>query len=169
MAALRLLRPRSRNSAQCMTDVAAVTIRKVSATAVYPLRHKVLRPNQTLADCVWAQDEDSDTVHFAAEYDGEIVGIASIAICPREGDSSNTWRLRGMATEPAWQGRGIGGQVLAACLDHARSKGSPLMWCNARTSALAFYRKHGFETVGEEFETKGVGPHYVMVKKLEAI
>ncbi len=148
-----------------MSDTYAVRIRKVPAENVYPLRHKVLRPNQMLADCVWAQDEDSNTVHFAAEHEGQIIGIASIAICPREGDPPNTWRLRGMATEPAWQGRGIGSQVLAACLDHARTKGSSLMWCNARTSALAFYRKHGFETAGEEFETRGVGPHYVMVKK----
>jgi predicted GNAT family N-acyltransferase len=149
-----------------VTESTVVKIRQVSASEVYPLRHKVLRPKQTLADCVWAQDTDPDTAHFAAEHNGQIIGIASLAICPRDGDPPNTWRLRGMATEPSCQGQGIGAQVLAACLDHARRQGSSLMWCNARTSALAFYRKHGFETVGEEFETKGVGPHYVMVRTL---
>ncbi len=149
-----------------MTDRSAITIRTVSANDVYPLRHRVLRPHQTLAECVWAQDTDPDTVHFGAEANGQIIGVASIATCPREGDPQNTWRLRGMATDPEWQGRGIGSQVLAACLAHATNKGGALMWCNARTGALAFYCRHGFQTVGEEFDIKGVGPHYVMVHPL---
>lgn len=143
-----------------------IRIRRVSAAKVYPLRHKVLRPNRTLADCVFLQDNDPETAHFAAEHEGEIIGIASVALNPREGDPENTWRLRGMATAPEWQGQGIGAQVLAACLEHARAQGSSLMWCNARTSALEFYRKHGFETVGEEFDIKGIGPHYVMIRRL---
>lgn len=149
-----------------MSESPAIRIRRVSAADVYPLRHKVLRPNQTLADCVFLQDNDPETAHFAAECDGKIIGIASIAINPRDGDPPNTWRLRGMATEPEWQGKGIGAQVLAACLDHARAQGSRLMWCNARTSALEFYRKYGFETVGAEFNIKGIGPHYVMTCRL---
>lgn len=149
-----------------MSRISQVTIKQVPATDVHPLRHRVLRPHQTLADCVWAQDNDPDTAHFAAESDGRIVGIASIAICPREGDPPNTWRLRGMATVPELQGQGIGEQVLSSCLDHAKRQGGALMWCNARTGALGFYRKYGFETVGEEFDVKGVGPHYVMIRRL---
>lgn len=149
-----------------MTDVASVTIRRVSAEDVYPLRHRVLRPNQTQSDCIWTQDKDSETVHFGAELNGQIVGIASIAISPREADPPNTWRLRGMATLPELQGRGVGAKVLQACLAHAKSRGGALMWCNARTTALEFYRRHGFETVGEEFDIEGIGPHYVMVHPL---
>jgi len=149
-----------------LTDFASVTVKRVSAEDVYPLRHRVLRPNQTLADCVWAQDKDSETAHFGAEHDGQIVGIASIAISPREADPPNTWRLRGMATTPELQGRGVGAKVLQACLAHAKSRGGALLWCNARTTALEFYQSHGFETVGEEFDIKGIGPHYVMVHPL---
>lgn len=149
-----------------MTENTPVLIRRVTASDVYPLRHRVLRPNQTLADCVWQQDTDAETAHFAAEMDNQIVGIASIAISPREADPPNTWRLRGMATVPELQGQGIGAKVLAACLTHAKARGGALIWCNARTTALAFYRRHGFETVGEEFDIKGIGPHYVMVRPL---
>ena len=149
-----------------MNNPTAISVCRVSASDVYPLRLRVLRPNQTLADCIWAQDNDADTAHFAA-YDGNtLIGIGSIAISAREGDPPNTWRLRGMATEPSLQGRGIGAQVLSACVAHAKSNGGALMWCNARTSALGFYRKYGFETVGEEFDIKGIGPHYVMFRRL---
>ncbi len=149
-----------------MTEIASITVRRVSADDVYPLRHRVLRPNQTLSDCVWAQDKDSETAHFGAELDGQIIGIASIANCPREQDHPNTWRLRGMATLPEIQGRGVGAKVLQACLAHAKSRCGVLMWCNARTTALEFYKRHGFETVGEEFNIEGIGPHYVMVHSL---
>lgn len=149
-----------------MNSAADLVIKQVSSVDVYPLRHRVLRPHQTLADCAWAQDTDPDTVHFAAVLDSQIIGIASIAICPRDGDPPNTWRLRGMATAPELQGQGIGAKVLAKCFEHAKSRGGASIWCNARTSALAFYRRHGFETVGDEFETPGIGPHFVMVRPL---
>jgi GNAT superfamily N-acetyltransferase len=149
-----------------MIESPDILIRQVPASDVYPLRHLVLRPGRPFADCIWAQDDDPDTVHFAAAVEGRIVGIASLAICPRGGDPPNTWRLRGMATEPARQGQGIGSKVLASCLDFVREKQGALLWCNARTSALEFYRRHGFETVGDEFETPGVGPHYVMVHQM---
>lgn len=149
-----------------MNSASDIVVRLVSPEEVYPLRHRVLRPNRPRAACVWAQDTDPDTAHFAAILNTQIVGIASIAICPRDGDPPNTWRLRGMATTPELQGEGIGAKVLATCLEHAKSRGGSLIWCNARTSALEFYRKYGFETVGDEFDTPGVGPHFVMVRPL---
>jgi predicted GNAT family N-acyltransferase len=149
-----------------MSENLPIIVKRVTANDVYPLRHRVLRPNQTMADCIWAQDSEAHTAHFAAEINGQIIGIASIAISPREGDPPNTWRLRGMATVPELQGQGVGAQVLSACLVHAKSCGGTLMWCNARTKALTFYLRHGFETVGEEFEIKGIGPHYVMIHPL---
>lgn len=149
-----------------MNSISDLIIKQVTAADVYPLRHRVLRPNQTPADCVWAQDDDPDTAHFGAVLDHRIVGIASIALCPRAGDPPNTWRLRGMATAPELRGQGIGARVLTTCLEHAKSRGGTLMWCNARTTALIFYRRHGFDTVGDEFEAPGIGPHFVMVRPL---
>ena len=149
-----------------MTDDKPIVVNQVSAEAVYPLRHRVLRPHQPFAACVWAQDTDPDTAHFGAVMAGQIVAVASIAICPRDGDPPNAWRLRGMATAPELQSRGIGATVLRACLDYVKSKSGALLWCNARTTALQFYRRHGFETVGDEFDIKGIGPHYVMVHTL---
>lgn len=149
-----------------MSNDPQIIVRRVTANDVYPLRHRVLRPHQTLAECVWAQDTDPDTAHFAAYINDQIIGVASIAISPRENDPQNTWRLRGMATVPELQSKGVGGKVLLACLEHAKKCGGVLMWCNARTGALTFYRRHGFETVGDEFDIKGIGPHYVMVRSL---
>ena len=72
------------------------------------------------------------------------------------------WRLRGMATEPELRSTGVGSAVLAAGLDAVRAAGGAIVWCNARTQAMAFYRRHGFSTIGSEFSSGGTVkvPHY---------
>jgi predicted GNAT family N-acyltransferase len=37
------------------------------------------------------------------------------------------------------------------------------IWCNARVSAMGFYRKAGWTVESEEFEIEGVGPHVRML------
>jgi GNAT superfamily N-acetyltransferase len=146
----------------------AVRVQAVPAATVYPLRHAVLRPNQRPEECFFPGDNDPDTVHFAAILDKAVIGIASICRQPPpSGDPADAWRLRGMATEPSMRGTGIGSALLQACIAHVVSKGGELIWCNARTPAVKFYERYGFYCIGEEFEMPGIGPHYLMMKRLE--
>jgi predicted GNAT family N-acyltransferase len=146
----------------------AILIRQVPAATVYPLRHAVLRPNQRFEDCAFPGDDDPDTAHFAACSGEAILGIASIyKHPPPAGESPDAWRLRGMATEQSLRGTGIGGQLLNACIAHMESRGGVLIWCNARTPAVKFYERFGFSCLGDEFELPGIGPHYLMMKRIK--
>jgi len=52
-----------------------------------------------------------------------------------------------------WQGRGIGPALLQACLRHAADDGHDVLWLSVWKQApqsQAFYRKWGFEPVGED-------------------
>lgn len=140
-------------------------IRRVPAADVRPLRQQVLRPQLTVADVVWTCDNDPTAAHFAAVHERQIIGVASISVEPRADDPPATWRLRGMATDPTWQGRGVGAQVLSACFAHIKEQGGVRLWCNGRTKVFGFYQKFGFRTVGEEYVTVS-GPHYIMVTDL---
>lgn len=71
-----------------------------------------------------------------------------------------------MATEPAFQGFGYGGEVLDGLLAWGRSQKLPLFWCNAREKAIPFYERHGFSIESELFDIKGIGPHKIMKKVL---
>jgi len=72
------------------------------------------------------------------------------------------YQLRGMATKQKEQGKGFGRQILEAEIDYLREQtDATLLWCNARLPAVDFYKKFGFEFVGEEFEVEGIGPHRV--------
>ena len=112
-------------------------------------------------------DDSPGTLHLGAlTDDGTVVGCATWFPEPWEGRPA--WRLRGMATDPSVRGTGVGSALLQRGLAEARAAGVEVAWCNARTVALAFYRRHGFESVGAEFVTAHGVPHYVMWRTLGA-
>ena len=63
-------------------------------------------------------------------------------------------------------GRGVGGAVLEEAVRLARLRGAALVWCNARVSALAFYRSRGFRVRGEQWVDPHTGPHVHMERPL---
>jgi len=85
---------------------------------------------------------------------------------PTHEERPGAWRLRGMAVREDLRGHGIGRLVLQDCIAHIASQGGTYLWCNARPPVLDFYRKLGFEAVGEEFYKPVTGPHYVIARSI---
>jgi GNAT superfamily N-acetyltransferase len=127
-----------------------VEVRRVlDAEEIRPLRRDVLRPGGTLEPT--AYDLDPVAIHIGAFDDGVVVGCASLypEAYRAQGDA---WRLRGMAVQPARQGRGIGASVLLSGTAAALEAGAPLIWATARVTAMSFYLRLGWQSVGDEFE-----------------
>lgn len=148
----------------------------IPASEVLPLRQIILRPYTVkLEECVYSGDDAPETAHFGAIEDGssELAGIASIyneAPPPEIGletSKGRAWRLRGMGTRERHRRRGCGRELISVALNHARSLGGELVWCNARKNAIPFYINQGFEKHGELFEVEHIGPHIVMSKRIE--
>ncbi|WCB92830.1 hypothetical protein DSM104299_01530 [Baekduia alba] len=140
-------------------------VERVAAEVVRPLRQKVLRPHQTMADQVYDGDDAPGAAHFAAYDDGgRVIGIASITPEPHpRAPAVGDWRIRGMATDPeGGRGVGAGAALLSACLGRARAAGGVRVWCNARSPVRGFYEREGFAVEGDEFELEGIGPHLLM-------
>jgi GNAT superfamily N-acetyltransferase len=133
-----------------------------------PLRHAVLRPGRPVGTASFPGDELSSTKHFGAFQNGQLLCIASLfeAELPEEPGRAGL-QLRGMATDAAVQGTGLGRALVLACAEFTRKRGAQLLWCNARVSASGFYSKLGFEIVGSEFHIADVGPHYRMKLRLD--
>jgi GNAT superfamily N-acetyltransferase len=69
-----------------------------------------------------------------------------------------------MAVAPSRQRRGVGRLVLDELVVAARADGAPLIWANARSSALEFYLRQGWKVAGDEFTTPDTGlPHFPIV------
>lgn len=116
---------------------------------------------------VYPLDRLADSYHAGAFLDGNLKGIVSLYPESQDGSThKGDWRLRGMAVDRELQGQGIGKALVKVALDHARSQKGNNVWCNARTSAMGFYLGLGFQSVGEEFEIPGIGPHLIAIHAL---
>lgn len=142
-------------------------VRRARVDEIFPLRHAVLRPGRPASASVYAEDDSA--VHIGAWDDGTLVGCATVFPDPWRGSADRpadgaAWRLRGMAVDPSRHRAGIGRQVLAAIVNAATAGGAPLLWANARTTALPFYEANGWTVAGDEFTATDTGlPHKPIV------
>ena len=74
-------------------------------------------------------------------------------------------KMRQVAVAPEAQGKGVGRFIVAASEEWARGRHYAKMVLHARETAVPFYQKLDYRTVGKRFEEVGI-PHYKMEKDL---
>lgn len=90
------------------------------------------------------------------------------------GNTVATGRINGdgnigrMAVLPLHRGKGLGSELLKNLIQIANRKRINRVWLNAQIGVEAFYAKHGFEPVGEEFEEAGIS-HVKMEKQIRQV
>lgn len=144
-----------------------IEIQIISPKETHPLRAKVLRENIPLP-IVFKNDTLADTFHLGAVKYGisEMVGVATFVKMKLPGLKGKQFQLRGMAISATSQGLGIGTLLLLDAVQRLGRMHCEYLWCNAREIALDFYRKQGFEIIGNPFEIEYIGKHYTMFKKI---
>jgi len=145
----------------------AATIVELAAAATHPLRAAVLRNDTPSRDVVLQADDDPATIHLGVrDADGVVVAVSTWRPRPAPGGAGDdAVQLRAMATDPALQRTGMGGQVLEAGVERAFAGGASLVWARARDTALDFYRRHGFEVVEPGFVDEATAlPHHVVLR-----
>ncbi|WP_316765172.1 GNAT family N-acetyltransferase [Pedobacter frigiditerrae] len=130
------------------------------------LRSKILRNGMPLEECVFPTDNVEGAFHLAFYVGDEIATIASFFPKNYKDKAELGYQLRGMATDTPFLGKGYGKQLVQFAVEYIKKTNAQYIWCNARTSAVKFYEKLGFDLVSEEFEIAGVGPHYEMILNL---
>ncbi|MES2417985.1 MAG: GNAT family N-acetyltransferase [Bacteroidota bacterium] len=141
-------------------------VKFISAQETLALRSIQLRNGLPLADCIFDTDEVDGAFHLGCFIDDELVVVASFFPHRFKIETAPGYQLRGMATAPAFAGKGYGRKLIDFAKTQLHATDAQYLWCNARTSALEFYKKQGFELASAEFEIPGVGPHYQMILKL---
>jgi diamine N-acetyltransferase len=98
--------------------------------------------------------EDPGSSFLIAEVNGQAAGYAKLHDGePEKGvEGAKPIELVRLYVSRDWLGRGVGEQLMRACIDEARQTGHETLWLgvwerNAR--AQAFYRKWNFRAVGE--------------------
>ena len=113
-------------------------------------------------------DDDPDEYLFVvAEEGGEPAGFACFGRAPL---SDGAWDLYWIVVGPAYQRRGIGGELLAAAESSAAAYGARLMLVETASKpsyegARRFYTGHGYEEVGRVPDFYAVGDDKVVYAK----
>jgi len=159
-------------------DLPDITIRLVPLDDTFALRKAVLRPWLTPEESRASWADTPEHFHVAALQGGQVVSTAGFGTETQPQYTAEfgplQWRLRGMASDPSVQGKGLGGQVLEFGVAEiarrltAGGQASAALWCNGRTGAQRFYERHCFQPIGDLFETPGTGPHYVFWRRIDA-
>jgi GNAT superfamily N-acetyltransferase len=152
-------------------------VKFIEARETLPLRSIVLRDNIAEALCVFPTDEVPGAFHLGFFEQERLVCVASFFPDNHPGEVTSTsrleegegYRLRGMATDPQFAGKGFGAALVNFAKEHLKNLQASYLWCNARSSAEGFYSKLGFDIVSAEFEIVPIGPHYEMLARLDKI
>ena len=110
-----------------------------------------------------------DPGELEREKDDMLIGAFDdekmLACCLVTRIDDSTCKLRQMAVQNSVQGKGIGFTMMTFAENVARDRGYKKMIMHARKTAIGFYEKLGYKTVGDEFMEVTL-PHYVMEKRL---
>ena len=143
------------------------SIQKITSTETYPVRHIVLRAGKPIESCKFDGDELVSTHHFGYYFNNQIIGVISLFEIDNDHlAAEKSFQIRGMAVLPSFQKQGIGETLVKEAEKFCTTQKADLIWFNARTTAVGFYQKMGYEILGPEFEIYDVGPHFLMYKKL---
>ncbi|HLH28501.1 MAG TPA: GNAT family N-acetyltransferase, partial [Acidimicrobiales bacterium] len=71
------------------------------------------------------------------------------------------WYLAVLGCDPAWQRRGVGSALLVPVLGRADAESAPVYLETQKAENLPWYRRHGFEVVGE-LRALGCPPMWAM-------
>ena len=141
----------------------------VSTDETYALRTAVLRADTPTADPKYAEDTKQGTVHLGIfDQNKTLIATSTWVINPWQHDpSALAIQLRGMAVATNHQESGLGKLLLDAGISHAKTLDAKYIWAKARDSALAFYLRNNFVSVGDGF-TEGVTqmPHHLVVREI---
>lgn len=124
------------------------------------LRDRILRKplNLNLSD----EDLSAEVhdIHIGAFDSDVLVGVLILTII-----NDTAVKMRQVAVDNSCQSRGIGTKMVTFAEQFALLQEYTHIKLNARKKAVEFYKKLGYNTVGDEFVEVGI-PHFAMSKTL---
>jgi GNAT superfamily N-acetyltransferase len=123
-----------------------------------------------------AQLSDPNVVFLIAEVDDQTVGYAKLNLNRDHESQENpkTMELERIYSIKELIGKGVGSELMQACIDEARQQGCDSLWLGVwekNPRAIAFYKKWGFKEIGTHTFMLGNDPQrdFVMELRLEQL
>lgn len=123
-------------------------IKAVPLADVWRMRQMVMYPAESL-DFV-KLEEDAAGLHLGVYINGELVSVISVF------EDWGRVQFRKFATRTDQQGKGYGTALLQYVMDWAKHHNKQSIWCNARLTATAIYKKFGMQATGDAWQKYGL-------------
>jgi ribosomal-protein-alanine N-acetyltransferase len=132
------------------SDVALRPMRWWDLERVAPLERVLFGATAWTPEAFWSELAHPDTrTYLVAESTGrgtggDLLGYAGVMTNGAESD------VQTIAVAPSAQGRGLGGTLLEALVEHARGAGATSMLLEVRAdnvAAIGLYERHGFDRI----------------------
>ena len=108
-----------------------------------------------------AELADEPNCRHLGGFDGERL-VAVLLLRPLD---EETVKMRQVAVHPEFQNAGMGSKLVAFAERFAKERGFTKMVAHARGTAVDFYQKAGYATVGDDFLEQTI-PHRLVTKEL---
>ena len=124
------------------------------------LRYEVLRAPLGLPLSEDDLHAEASQLHFGLfDDDKPVACVTAIAL------TADHAKIRQTAVAPAYQDQGLGRRIMTQLEAALAARGFASLSLHARSTAVGFYEKLGYETVGDEFIEVTI-PHRKMLKRL---
>jgi len=144
-----------------------ITLKEITASATFPVRHSVLRKGKPIETCSFDNDDNPTTKHFGLFDNEELKGVVSVFEKKNPlFNKAKQFQIRGMAVLENVQGYGFGKMLMLEAEKYCKAANGAVIWFNARENAVGFYENMGYKINGTSFDIAGIGIHYVMYKQL---
>jgi ribosomal protein S18 acetylase RimI-like enzyme len=99
--------------------------------------------------------DGSRVVWIALDSSGRAIGYVALRLDARTNGvvAERPAEVQRIYADRSWHGRGLGGALMAACVQQARAWGCDVLWLavwERNPRAIAFYEKTGFRKVGRQ-------------------
>jgi predicted GNAT family N-acyltransferase len=124
---------------------------------VFTVRDIVFIEEQKVPYKIERDKYDYSSIHVLGEDNGEPFAAGRIR------PVGEYAKLERIAIRKQYRGKHLGHKLTDFMLETARSRGFKKFKLHAQTYLANFYKKHGFEIIGEMFKEAGID-HYLMIR-----
>ena len=149
------IRRANSSEAVLLADLGALTFAEAFAAENTPENMSAYLAQAFTPARLAAELADPLATFLLALVEGEAAGYAKLyqGESPRCVSGESPVELSRIYVLQRWLGSGVGRALMQRCVDEARDAGASVLWLGVwqrNLRAQAFYRKWGFETVGEQ-------------------
>lgn len=142
-----------------------IEFKSVSLEQIQQLRKINLYTNNLNYLANYKEDEYKKTKHYGLFKDNKLVSGLTL-VENTKGLKEKDAQIRGMFTIKSEIKKGYGSMLIKNVVIKSKRNKIKTIWCNARISALKFYKRNEFIEVGEKFDIPLVGTHKKLVRKV---